>query len=145
MEIVNRDTRTETFEFHSAIAVSKDKATVYACIAIRFVFHSYIKNTFLVLTKRYFARGSTGVIFCTPPFSSAHRGRTQTKCPFVPQGAYRNGASIYICTCGVVEYRTSENVTPEFVCIEFGCRVKLFVPAVIVVLSSSIHFRDESD
>ena len=24
---------------------------------------------------------------------------------------YRNGASVYICTCGVVEYRASENVT----------------------------------
>ena len=68
MEIVNRDTRTETFEFHSAIAVSKDKTTVYACIAIRFVFHSYIKNMFLVSTKRYnlrvVLRDFVGVEFC---------------------------------------------------------------------------------
>ena len=28
------------------------------------------------------------------------------------QGAYSNGASVYICTCRVVEYRASENVTP---------------------------------
>ena len=28
------------------------------------------------------------------------------------QGAYRNGASVYICTCGLIEYGASENVTP---------------------------------
>ena len=27
---------------------------------------------------------------------------------------YRNGQSVYICTCGVVEYCTSENVTPPW-------------------------------
>ena len=27
-------------------------------------------------------------------------------------GGYRNGESIYTCTCGVVEYRPNENVTP---------------------------------
>ena len=27
-------------------------------------------------------------------------------------GTYRNGASVHIYTCGVVEYRASENVTP---------------------------------
>ena len=43
MEIVNGETRTETFEFHSAIAVSKDKTTVYACIAIRLVPYPKIK------------------------------------------------------------------------------------------------------
>ena len=28
------------------------------------------------------------------------------------EGGYRNGESIYTCTCGVVEYRASENITP---------------------------------
>ena len=28
------------------------------------------------------------------------------------QGLYRNRISVYICMCGVVEYRASENVTP---------------------------------
>ena len=31
------------------------------------------------------------------------------------QGAYTNGGSVYICTCGVVEFRASENVTPALV------------------------------
>ena len=51
-----------------------------------------------------------------------HIRATQTEYSFVcasglhstycsPQGIYRNGASAYICTCGVVEYPGSGNVT----------------------------------
>ena len=28
-------------------------------------------------------------------------------------GVYKNLASVFICTCGVVEYRAGENVTPK--------------------------------
>ena len=64
----------------------------------------------------------------TPPFVSTHDGCLQTEYPFVyapglhnisfgmysiTQKVFRSGASDYIfCTCGVVDYRESENVTP---------------------------------
>ena len=69
----------------------------------------------------------SGVTFWYAPISSTHEGHVQMEYLFVyvPRlsdtsfsiccatgGAYRNGASVYICTCGVVEYRARENVTP---------------------------------
>ena len=32
--------------------------------------------------------------------------------------AYRNGVSVYICMCRVVEYLAGENVTPSLIVIE---------------------------
>ena len=61
-----------------------------------------------------------------PPLPSTLEGRTQIVYSFMnavglhsrsfnvycaTQRVYRNGASAYICTCGVVEYRPSKNVT----------------------------------
>ena len=61
-----------------------------------------------------------------PPFCGTHKGCTQIKysvCKWpvlrstsfsmhcATQGVYRNGASVYICMCGVVDYCASENVT----------------------------------
>ena len=64
-----------------------------------------------------------------PPFSDTHKGHSHTEYPFVyapglhsksfsmyyaTQETYRNGASLSICTCGLVGYLASENVTPIF-------------------------------
>ena len=64
-----------------------------------------------------------------PPFLSTHKGPTETEYLFVyapgfavhdllcqysaNQGAYRNGASVYIYMHGAMVYDTSENVTPD--------------------------------
>ena len=64
-----------------------------------------------------------------PPISSTHKRRrstemeylfvyaselqsTQFNMYFITKGAHRNGASVYISMCGVMECSTSENVTP---------------------------------
>ena len=46
---------------------------------------------------------------CTPP--GLHSVSLNMHCAV--QEAHRNGANVYICACGVVEYCASENVTPQ--------------------------------
>ena len=70
-----------------------------------------------------------GVTFWCAPFSSARKVHThaQREYPFVnapgcevhhlactiqTRGPHKSGGSVYICTCGLMEYCASQNVTP---------------------------------
>ena len=47
---------------------------------------------------------------------------TRLACVAQPREVNVNGASVYNCTCRVVEYRASENVTPGLELYESKCR-----------------------